>query len=75
MAHLVATKHHSNDWPPVVGRPGLVGRERELTALERALAGQPAMVMVEGEAGVGKTRLIGEFLASPVGQQRVALVL
>src|SRR5690349_18842109 len=42
--------------------PVLVGRRRELDALEtayrRALAGQPSVVLVGGEAGVGKTRLV-----------------
>ncbi|MGR6321266.1 AAA family ATPase [Micromonospora soli] len=43
----------------------LVGRQEELTslrgALGRARAGEPATVLVGGEAGVGKTRLIEEF--------------
>ena len=42
-----------------------VGRTRELTALwaamERARAGRATVVLVGGEAGVGKTRLITEF--------------
>jgi DNA-binding CsgD family transcriptional regulator len=45
--------------------PRLVGRAEELTqldaALERARAGSPAAVLVAGEAGVGKTRLVTEF--------------
>ncbi|MBB5476726.1 helix-turn-helix transcriptional regulator [Micromonospora parathelypteridis] len=43
----------------------LVGRHRELTtlrdALGRARAGEPTTVLVGGEAGVGKTRLLEEF--------------
>ncbi|WP_225853599.1 AAA family ATPase [Micromonospora sp. AMSO31t] len=43
----------------------LVGRQSELTglreALGRARAGDPATVLVGGEAGVGKTRLLEEF--------------
>ncbi|NED59292.1 ATP-binding protein, partial [Micromonospora aurantiaca] len=43
----------------------LVGRRTELTALGDALArcrsGEPATVLVGGEAGVGKTRLLEEF--------------
>src|ERR1700727_890117 len=43
----------------------LVGRAAEMAALESALdavrQGEPAAVLVGGEAGMGKTRLIGEF--------------
>jgi DNA-binding CsgD family transcriptional regulator len=42
-----------------------VGRAEELTrllaALERAEQGRPAMVLVAGDAGVGKTRLLAEL--------------
>jgi ATP/maltotriose-dependent transcriptional regulator MalT len=45
--------------------PLFVGRARELAALERALAGARAgaasTVLIGGEAGVGKTRLVKEF--------------
>jgi DNA-binding CsgD family transcriptional regulator len=43
-----------------------VGRETELAAITSALArpGQPAFVLVEGEAGIGKTRLVQEALRS-----------
>ena len=47
--------------------PGFVGRDREAAALRDALAAGPAVVLVEGAAGVGKTRLIREFLASRRG--------
>ncbi|MGW7007485.1 helix-turn-helix transcriptional regulator [Streptomyces sp. NPDC054933] len=47
--------------------PVFVGRISELTqldaALARARAGEPQALMVGGEAGVGKTRLIEEFLS------------
>jgi DNA-binding CsgD family transcriptional regulator/tetratricopeptide (TPR) repeat protein len=45
--------------------PLLVGRTKELAqlgaALDRARSGSPAVVLVAGEAGVGKTRLVAEF--------------
>ena len=46
-----------------VERPLLVGREPELAQVERAWAGlaspdQPRLLLVEGEAGIGKTRLL-----------------
>jgi predicted ATPase len=48
-----------------VSSPVLVGRDGELAQLgallERAASGQPAIVVVAGEAGVGKTRLVAEL--------------
>lgn len=42
----------------------LIGRETELGAIATALAaarhGHPSILLVEGEAGIGKTRLVGE---------------
>jgi WD40 repeat protein/DNA-binding SARP family transcriptional activator len=47
------------------GSPLLAGRERELAWLrerwERALDGAVAVVLVEGPAGIGKTRLVAEL--------------
>jgi DNA-binding NarL/FixJ family response regulator/tetratricopeptide (TPR) repeat protein len=47
--------------------PVLVGRETELAAidgaLQRALAGEPVTLVVGGEAGVGKSRLIAELVS------------
>src|SRR6476620_7281920 len=44
--------------------PVLVGREAELSALvgalDSAVAAEPAVVLLGGEAGVGKTRLVEE---------------
>lgn len=49
----------------------LLGRTSELDALERAarhaLDGSFALVLIEGEAGVGKTRLLDELATSLVG--------
>jgi DNA-binding CsgD family transcriptional regulator len=61
------------DWPggraapsQAAGRPVFVGRERELGLLDDlladAVAGRPRIAVVEGEAGLGKTSLIAEFL-------------
>jgi hypothetical protein len=48
-----------------VASPTLVGRVEELQVLEvarrRAADGEPAVVLVGGEAGVGKTRLVAEL--------------
>lgn len=50
-----------------VASPTFVGRVEELQFLEaarqRAANGEPAVVLVGGEAGVGKTRLIAELTA------------
>lgn len=46
--------------------PVLVGRQAELEslagALQRALAGEQVTMLVGGEAGVGKSRLVGELI-------------
>src|ERR1700722_15370791 len=51
--------------------PVLVGRAAEMAALEAALdtvrQGEPAAVLIGGEAGMGKTRLIAEFTAAARG--------
>jgi predicted ATPase len=58
--------------------PVFVGREAELAALtatlEAALAGDPAIVLLSGEAGVGKTRLVEEVAgrASAAGARLLA---
>jgi DNA-binding CsgD family transcriptional regulator/tetratricopeptide (TPR) repeat protein len=53
-----------------VASPTFVGRVEELQALEaarrRAADGEPAVVLVGGEAGVGKTRLVAELTARGV---------
>jgi len=59
------------------GTTAFVGRRAELAALDErlaaALAGEGGLVVVEGEAGVGKTRLVETFLAGlPEGVQAFA---
>ncbi|WP_460656170.1 ATP-binding protein [Kribbella endophytica] len=41
--------------------PRLVGRERETRLLKAALAAAPSLVLVVGEAGTGKSRLVAEI--------------
>ena len=51
---------------------GLYGREAEISqlshALDRAAAGHLAVVLVEGEPGIGKTRLLAEALGAARGR-------
>ena len=51
-------------------QPGFVGREPEIAWLERclqeAVAGRPQLVLIVGEPGVGKTRLMDELRARAV---------
>jgi len=60
-----------------VSCPVLVGRDAEVArlqaAIERAAAGRPATVLVAGEAGIGKTRLVTEALGHATGLGAVAL--
>jgi DNA-binding CsgD family transcriptional regulator len=51
--------------------PVLVGRSEQLAALDaafrRAAGGAPAALLVGGEAGIGKSRLVAEFTARATG--------
>jgi DNA-binding CsgD family transcriptional regulator len=53
----------------------MIGRENELRALNDtyalAAASMPQAVVIGGEAGLGKTRLLREFLAGVPGQPRI----
>ncbi len=70
---MTARPTTKSDDAPVLRSPSLVGRERELAALTAALARPPAVVLVEGEAGIGKSRLVREFLASPTAGRHAVI--
>lgn len=67
-AELLAPAHHH---PSVVSLP-LVGRANEhlalVTAYRAMRRGQPHLVSLEGEPGIGKTRLAQEFLGWAIAQ-------
>src|SRR5919204_1828589 len=52
--------------------PQIFGREAEIQALGEALdrvaAGEPAIVLIEGEAGIGKTCLLSQVLQDARGR-------
>ena len=56
-----------------------IGRDAELTAmlavLREALSGHPGLVLLGGEAGIGKTRLTGEFERRVAGMADPPLIL
>jgi DNA-binding CsgD family transcriptional regulator len=58
-------------------RVGLLGRDRELAALERVLAtaraGSSAVLVLRGEAGIGKTALLDHAARRAVGFRTVAV--
>jgi DNA-binding CsgD family transcriptional regulator len=60
-----------------LGEAPLVGRERELAVLRDALAraadAHPCAVLVAGEAGVGKTRLLRGLLEDPAAPDALVL--
>src|SRR5487761_804815 len=63
-----ATQRDASRPVPSIRAPAFVGRERGLAALADALASPPGVMLVEGEAGIGKTRLVAELLAPKAGQ-------
>src|SRR2546421_3253183 len=71
--------HASAGQPPVNLLDGpLLGRGAEFGTLiecyQRAYAGQPQLVLLQGEAGIGKTRLTSEFLGWAQAQGADVLV-
>ncbi len=69
------TDRHAAAYPVA---PPLVGRAHELVALRdafaAALAGRGALVLIGGEAGIGKTALAEVLLAKTAGRGALALV-
>src|SRR4029450_5764338 len=63
----LVTRDNSGEMGGRIASPTLIGRIEELQTLEaarvRAANGEPAVVLVGGEAGVGKTRLVAELTA------------
>ena len=57
------------DRPPGAGwpaaGPALVGRDRDLARVAGVVAHPPGLVVVEGEAGIGKSRIVAELAAHP----------
>jgi tetratricopeptide (TPR) repeat protein len=63
---------------PAAGEPPLVGREPDLARLderlESALSGHGRLLVMIGEAGIGKSRLVAELLATAMQQQGRVLI-
>ena len=79
---LVAEQHAGAG--PTRGIPGLtapmVGRDRELALLSSiyqrsAAEGRPHLVTILGDAGIGKSRLVSEFVATVESSEEPALIL
>jgi DNA-binding CsgD family transcriptional regulator/tetratricopeptide (TPR) repeat protein len=57
----------------VAGSPGFVGRERELSRLRAVVRGDDRLLLVMGDAGVGKTRLVTEGMRRLASEGVVAV--
>ena len=58
----------------MTGSAGFVGRERELSSLRGALGGDARLLLVTGDAGIGKTRFVGEGMRSAVAGGMVSVL-
>jgi DNA-binding SARP family transcriptional activator len=70
--HLVQRPVHGDSGDSAFITPAMVGRARELAELQEGFglvrAGASQCLVVAGEAGIGKTRLVAEFSATAVLQ-------
>jgi hypothetical protein len=64
MSEQAATERDGAGGLPKIHASRFVARAGELAALTSALAGPRAVVLVEGETGIGKSRLVQEYLAT-----------
>jgi DNA-binding CsgD family transcriptional regulator/tetratricopeptide (TPR) repeat protein len=71
MAYSPGSAGAAEEQPRSVQRPGFVGRRSQLAVLARALGNPPAVVLIDGEAGIGKSRLLAEYLTSEANLGRV----
>ncbi|WP_171074497.1 helix-turn-helix transcriptional regulator [Nonomuraea basaltis] len=49
----------------------LVGRRTELALLRTVVAAPPSLALIQGEAGIGKSRLVAELLSGLAGTRRL----
>ncbi|TMR09115.1 hypothetical protein ETD86_44965, partial [Nonomuraea turkmeniaca] len=49
----------------------LIGRQTELALLHTVIAAPPSLTLIEGEAGIGKSRLVAELLSGLAGTCRL----
>jgi DNA-binding CsgD family transcriptional regulator len=57
--------HHRPPAAPSSTASALVGRDRDLDLLRTTLGTTPSLTIVEGEAGIGKSRLVREVAGDP----------
>lgn len=62
---LTAARQSERTTRHTVGLPVLIGRDQELAELLETVRRPPAIALVEGEAGIGKSRLVTELLDRP----------
>src|SRR5699024_9538132 len=58
---------------PAVVAPALVGRSSEYARARAAIDASPALIVIDGEAGIGKTRLVTELAAETLARETPAL--